>query len=108
MEKFNDDLPQAQVRSPDVQDPRAHDHRLHCGRPVYLRFKEFQLLWLLLQSKGTIVLYKDIRDKLWGTPMAPTGSVIRCYVSRIREKLGPWTASHIQNQPGMGYMIAGH
>ena len=88
----------------DVEINRVtHTVRVN-GQPVHLCYKEFQLLWLLLEHKGCAVPMKEIKRHLWGDEWAVMEEAVACHVSRIREKLGP-SGKMILNVPKFGYRV---
>ena len=103
--------PQAETPEPDVLGHEGIQmnrltHRIEInGRQIYLSYKEFRLLWLLLLYKGAIVRLKEIKEKLWHDPWTPMDGAIQCYISRLRQKLGHHFGALIQSVSGIGYKI---
>jgi len=85
---------------------RAHGVRIN-GKPVFLGYKEFQVLWLLFLYRGAIVRVRDINEKLWGDPFGAMEETVACLVGKIRGKLGSQGMALIQNVLGIGYKIDG-
>ena len=75
------------------------------SRPIHLNYKEFQLLWLLLEYGGAIVRFREIKDYLWGDGYGSMESAICSYITRIKQKLGHHTSKIIHSVPGIGYRI---
>ena len=56
-------------------------------RPVGLTAREYQLLMLLLERKGTVVSRDLILRQVWNDDQATTSNVIEVYVRYLRKKL---------------------
>jgi len=56
-------------------------------RPVGLTAREYQLLMLLLERKGTVVSRDLILRQVWNDDQATTSNVIEVYVRYLRQKL---------------------
>jgi DNA-binding response OmpR family regulator len=56
-------------------------------RPVGLTSREYQLLLLLLERKGTVVSRDLILRQVWNDDQATTSNVIEVYVRYLRQKL---------------------
>ena len=57
------------------------------ARPVGLTAREYQLLLLLLERKGTVVSRELILRQVWNDDQATTSNVIEVYVRYLRQKL---------------------
>ena len=75
------------------------------GQPHHLCYKEFDLLWLLMECRGAIVRLKDIKELVWGHTWAVSEGTISRYVERICEKLGVETGKLIVSIPTLGYKL---
>jgi two-component system alkaline phosphatase synthesis response regulator PhoP len=71
------------------------------GRPVTLTRKEFQLLKLLLESRGRILTRELLLERVWGLEYLGESRTIDVHVSRLRQKLGG--DEYIQTVVGLGY-----
>ena len=87
-------------------DRLAHQTKVF-GNPIQLRYKEFEILWLLLQYKGAVVRVRDINEKVYGDPFGEREQTVAGLVAKIREKIGFQAGSLIQNVMGIGYRIEG-
>jgi len=56
-------------------------------RPVALTAREYQLLLLLLERKGTVVSREQILRHVWNDQQAAASNVIEVYVRYLRQKL---------------------
>jgi len=68
----------------------------------HLKPKAFALLLLLLQNKNKIVTTQQIEDTLWQQEIAPSLSVIRVYITEIKQIIG---SEKISNTRGVGYQL---
>jgi len=57
------------------------------ARPMGLTAREYQLLLLLLERKGTVVSRELILRQVWNDDQATTSNVIEVYVRYLRQKL---------------------
>lgn len=71
------------------------------GRSVTLTRKEFQLLKLLLESRGRILTRELLLERVWGLEYLGESRTIDVHVSRLRQKLGG--DEYIQTVVGLGY-----
>jgi DNA-binding response OmpR family regulator len=75
-----------------------------------LRFKEFELLSLLVVKAGEIVTRAEIFDKVWGTDWLGDMRTLDVHIRWLREKLeaDPGDPRFIQTVRGVGYrFVAG-
>ncbi len=72
------------------------------GTRCHLKPKAFCLLLLLLQNKNKIIKTELIEDSLWPHEMPPNLSVIRVYITEIKQIIG---ADSISNIRGVGYQL---
>ncbi len=101
---FGGDHPQPESFEYDCIEINRVNHTVHVyDKNVHLAFKEFQLLWVLMEYRGAIVRLKDIRDRLWGQDGSVSDEFILSYVDRVREKLGSYAGSFIEEVPGIGF-----
>jgi len=68
----------------------------------HLKPKTFSLLLLLLQNKNKIVTTQQIEDTLWQQETPPSLSVIRVYITEIKQIIG---SEKISNIRGVGYQL---
>ena len=77
------------------------------SRPVALTAREYQLLLLLLERKGTVVSREQILRQVWNDQRAAASNVIEVYVRYLRQKLeqeGERRLLHTVR--GQGYCLA--
>ncbi len=79
------------------------------GREVSLRYKEFELLSLLVSRAGDVVSRADLFDQVWGTDWLGDTRTLDVHIRWLREKIEE-NASHpryIQTVRGVGYLFQG-
>ena len=77
------------------------------GKEVALRFKEFELLSLLVVKAGDVVTRAEIFDKVWGTDWLGDMRTLDVHIRWLREKLedDPSEPRCIQTVRGVGYRL---
>jgi two-component system alkaline phosphatase synthesis response regulator PhoP len=76
------------------------------GNPVQLTYKEFLLLQLLLEGKGTVLTRSVLMDKVWDLGAERENRTLDVHIRTLRAKLGP-AGRYIETVRGMGYRING-
>lgn len=73
-----------------------------------LRYKEFELLSLLVSNAGEVVTRAEIFDKVWGTDWLGDMRTLEVHIRWLREKLEdePGNPKYIQTVRGVGYRFA--
>ncbi len=74
-------------------------------RELALRFKEFELLTLLMNREGVVVTRAELFDQIWGTDWLGDTRTLDVHVRWLREKIedDPSHPRHIQTVRGVGY-----
>ena len=72
------------------------------GREVALTPKEFEILCLLLNSKGAVLSRSQIQDKVWGMEYLGETRTVDVHIRTLRQKLGP-CGELIETVRGVGY-----
>lgn len=75
-----------------------------------LRYKEFELLSLLVTRAGEVITRAEIFDKIWGTDWLGDMRTLDVHIRWLREKLedDPGNPNYIQTVRGVGYrFVAG-
>jgi DNA-binding response OmpR family regulator len=77
------------------------------GHEIALRFKEFELLALLVMKAGDVVTRAEIFDKVWGTEWLGDMRTLDVHIRWLREKLedDPSVPRFIQTVRGVGYRL---
>lgn len=89
-----------------VDAPRREVHI--DGGTADLTYKEFELLWHLVDAESETVTRQKLLDSLWSHgDEAPTDRTVDVHVRRLRGKLGPY-ASIIRTIRGRGYRYDPH
>jgi len=77
------------------------------NRPVGLTAREYQLLMLLLERKGTVVSREQILRLVWDDQQGTTSNVIEVYVRYLRQKLEEGGERRlIHTVRGQGYCLS--
>jgi DNA-binding response OmpR family regulator len=73
-----------------------------------LRYKEFELLSLLVVNAGQVVTRAEIFDQVWGTDWLGDMRTLDVHIRWLREKLedDPSNPELIQTVRGVGYRFA--
>jgi two-component system KDP operon response regulator KdpE len=74
------------------------------GESLKLTPIEYNLLKLLAQNAGKILIQKHILREIWGPNSAEQAQYLRVYVSHLRKKI-EGAAVEIRNEPGIGYRL---
>jgi DNA-binding winged helix-turn-helix (wHTH) protein len=77
---------------------------LHSGRPVECGSRAFDLLHILLLSRGNLVTKDDIVRHVWPTTCVEESN-LRFQMASLRKVLGPYR-DLIKTIPGRGYLLA--
>ena len=78
------------------------------GTPLQLRYKEFELLSLLMLHAGQVITRAEIFDQVWGTDWLGDMRTLDVHIRWLREKLenDPSNPKLIQTVRGVGYRFA--
>lgn len=79
--------PPSMLQMGNVQMERDAMRVLLDGRPVELTGREYQLLELLMTSRGKVLSRTRILNKVWGYDSDPLTNVVDVYVRRLRTKM---------------------
>lgn len=97
------------VVSGDLEvDTASHVARLG-GQPFELKPREFQLLALLMSSKGRVLTRDQILERLWGHDYIGDSRTVDVHIRWLREKIetDPATPKRIATVRGVGYRFEG-
>ena len=72
------------------------------GKPLALTKKEFEILALLLSSRGKIFSREEILRQVWSDEVIVLDRTIDVNITRLRRKIGPY-GEHIVTRLGYGY-----
>lgn len=75
-------------------------------RPVELRQKEFDLLWVLVEHRGLVLSREKLLELVWGYGFYGQTRTVDVHVSHLRKKLAD-SALQIETVSGIGYKLVG-
>lgn len=75
------------------------------GQPIELTPREFDILRLLIQSRGEVVTRDRLLDEVWGFENFPTTRTVDNFIMKLRKKIedNPAEPAHILSIYGEGY-----
>lgn len=76
------------------------------GVPIYLTFKEFELLKFLLLNRGRVFSRDELLDKVWGYDNYVGTRTVDIHIQRLRNKLGGAVGDMIVTVRNVGYKFA--
>lgn len=78
------------------------------GRELTLRYKEFELLALLMMHSGEVVTRAEMFDQVWGTDWLGDTRTLDVHIRWLREKIeaDPGEPRYIQTIRNVGYRFA--
>lgn len=86
-------------------DPETH-RIAHNGDRIALSVKEFQILVLLAQNKGSTLTKQQIVSQIWPYDTDVLPSTVEVHIKNLRDKVDkPFQTQHIKTIRGFGYMI---
>ena len=88
---------------PVAVDPDRHTAQVD-GEDVALTRKEFQLLHLLLERRGTVLTREQLLNTVWGYDFDGASRTVDVHVRTLRQKLGE-AGNLIQTVRGIGYKM---
>ena len=81
-------------------------HEAYCnGEPIFLTYKEFELLCFLLENRGAVLNRDQILKAVWGYEFDGENRTVDVHVRSLRRKLGE-ACDVIETVRGVGYKIA--
>lgn len=84
----------------------AHRTVLRNDVPVYLTFKEYELLHLLIRHRGRVLTRDEILRQVWGADYFGGERTVDVHIRRLRAKLGPEAARLLETVRGVGYRLS--
>jgi two-component system KDP operon response regulator KdpE len=78
------------------------------GDEVHLTPIEYDLLRVLMQSRGRLMTHRSLLGEVWGPAYAEDTQVLRVHVANLRRKIesDPSSPRHVLTDPGIGYRFA--
>ena len=86
-------------------DPNRHQVKVG-SEGVQLTYKEFMLLKLLMEGKGSVLTRTVLMDKIWDLSAERENRTLDVHIRTLRAKLGP-AGRYIETVRGVGYRING-
>ena len=86
-------------------DPARHTVHVE-GKEVALTQKEFEVLCLLLRSRGQVLSRETLIQRVWGYAFTGESRTVDVHMRTLRQKLGP-AGAYIETVRGYGYKISG-
>jgi two-component system KDP operon response regulator KdpE len=89
-------------------DLTSHRVRVE-GDEVHLTPTEYELLRVLMQSRGRLLTHRALLGQVWGPAYETDSQVLRVHVANLRRKIEPDPSSprHVRTDPGIGYRFEG-
>lgn len=77
------------------------------GEEVHLTPTEYELLRVMIQHAGQVLLHGDLLSRVWGEEYRNDLAILRVNISRLRQKLevDARQPNYILTVPGVGYTI---
>ena len=74
---------------------------------VHLTPTEYELLRMLIQHLGQVLLHGDLLSRVWGEEYRNDLAILRVNISRLRQKLeeDPRHPRYVMTVPGVGYTM---
>ncbi len=100
---------QNQLRAGNIRLELDQRRAFKGDQALELRYKEFELLSLLVSRAGDVVTRAEIFDKVWGTDWLGDMRTLDVHIRWLREKLedDPSNPQYIQTVRGVGYRFGG-
>ena len=95
--------PESVLRCQDLEIDTAAREVRRGGVPVELTYKEFELLRLLVQRRGTVLTRDEILTHVWEYGFTGETRTVDMHIKALRHKLGE---GYITTVRGVGYKIA--
>jgi two-component system KDP operon response regulator KdpE len=75
------------------------------GDEVHLTPTEYELLRVLMQSRGRLLTHRALLGQVWGPAYEDDTQVLRVHVANLRRKIeaDPGSPRHVLTDPGIGY-----
>jgi len=75
------------------------------GREVHLTPTEYDLLRILIRSRGSVMTHQQLIQRIWGPDSTEDPSSLRVHIARLRNKIeaDPTHPRYIRTEPRLGY-----
>ncbi|MCL1923675.1 MAG: response regulator transcription factor [Propionibacteriaceae bacterium] len=104
-----DDPRPAQVDAGDLQINDSTRDVTQGGKPLGLTFKEYELLYLLIQHRTRILSREELLSTIWGYDFMGESRTLDIHIRTLRKKLGDdaETPRYIKTIRNVGYRFIG-
>ena len=101
-------LPESQLRIGRIMLNLAARRAFKDGTELTLRYKEYELLALLMQQCGNVLTRETLFNQIWGTDWLGDTRTLDVHIRWLREKLeeDPSNPKYIQTVRSVGYRFA--
>ncbi len=98
-------LPGDRITLGDIVLDRASRQAWRAGRPLRLRRREFDLLWVLMENAGRAIPRQELLARVWGEDWVGNPRTLDVHIHWLREKLeeDPSAPRYIQTLRGYGH-----
>jgi len=90
----------------DIKVNPAKHRVTAAGKDIVLTYKEFEMLCMLIESKGLVLSRNKLLENIWGYDYAGETRTIDVHIRSLRSKLGE-SGNIIETIRGIGYRIGG-
>jgi two-component system alkaline phosphatase synthesis response regulator PhoP len=70
---------------------------------IYLRKKEFELLYFFARNKNKVINRTTLLEKVWGTTCNPFTNTVDVHIAALRKKINTKNKNHLRTIHGVGY-----
>jgi two-component system alkaline phosphatase synthesis response regulator PhoP len=77
------------------------------GKPIFLTFKEFEVLKVLIMNKGRVLTREGLLNEIWGYDYFGTDRTVDVCIRRLRAKIEDRNHSFIETVRNVGYKFKG-
>jgi len=78
---------------------------IYRGNTIFLRKKEFELLYFMLLNRRTIIDRNTILERVWGVKSNPFTNTVDVHMSHLRRKLAQHSIEIIKTIHSVGYKL---
>ena len=95
------------IRAGDLEIDLARRRVRSGGREVHLTPIEFDILRVLGQHRGRLVIHRKLLQEVWGPGYAEETHYLRVHIAHIRSKIEPDPSRprYVVTDPGVGYRL---
>ena len=88
-------------------DPAKREVSIN-GRLVVLTFKEYELLKVLISSRGKVFTRETLLNQVWGYDYYGGDRTVDVHIRRLRSKIEDATHTFIETVRNIGYKLSEH